>query len=91
MRDKKGFKIIISKVKDVCASISNKMAVIKSVIESLVKEKELFLNISKSFSDFHFIVIDDLERMNDSIRLEEVFGVIDELKICNYVKSYFGD
>lgn len=86
MRDKNGFKIIISKAKDVGAAITNKIAVIKKVIESLVKEKELFLNISKNFNDFHFIVIDDLERMNDNIRLEEVFGVIDELKRCNYVK-----
>lgn len=49
-------------------------------------KSELFLNISKSFNCYHFIVIDDLERMNDDIKLEEVFGIIDELKRCNYVK-----
>lgn len=86
MKDKKKFRAFISKTMDAAAVISNKMAVTKGVIESLVKEKELFLDISKGFNKFHFIVVDDLERMNDSIRLEEVFGIIDELKRCNYVK-----
>jgi len=86
MKDKKGFRVPISKLKDIGAEFSNKIATIKRIVESLMKEKELFLNISKSFSSFRFIVIDDLERMNDDIKLEEVFGIIDELKRCNYVK-----
>lgn len=32
------------------------------------------------------IVIDDFERMNKNISVEEIFGVIDEIKRCNYVK-----
>lgn len=76
----------MSKIKKVGAKFSDKIATMERVIESLVKEKELFLNISKSFNKFHFIVIDDLERMNESIELEEVFGIIDELKRCNYIK-----
>lgn len=86
MKDKKGFRVLISRLTDICAEFSSKTAVIKSVVESLIKEKELFLNISKSFNCYRFIVIDDLERMNDDIKLEEVFGIIDELKRCNYVK-----
>lgn len=86
MKYQKKSKKIITKIIDVGAVLSGKVAFIKETIESLVKEKELFLNVSKFFNDYHFIVIDDLERMNDSIRLEEVFGIIDELKRCNYVK-----
>ncbi len=86
MKDKKKFKIFITKAKNICAMVSDKMAVVKRIVESLVTEKELFFDIAKNFRSFHFIVIDDLERMNDSIMLEEVFGIIDELKKCNYVK-----
>lgn len=86
MKDKKGLKKLISKVKNASAAFSNKLSIINTVIKSLVSEKELFINLSKSFNNFHFIVIDDLERMNNRIQLEEVFGIIDELKRCNYVK-----
>lgn len=86
MKDKKNFKESISKAMDVASVISKKINVAKRVIELVVKEKELFLNTSKKFTDFHFIVIDDLERMNESIGLEEVFGIIEELKKCNYIK-----
>lgn len=86
MKDKKKIRILISKVINAYSTVSGKMATIKGVIESLVTEKELFLNISKGFSDLHFIIIDDLERMNYNINLQEVFGIIDELKRCNYVK-----
>lgn len=86
MKDKIGYSSFLSKVKNVCAMLSKKIDTIKKIVESLVTEKELFLNISKSFNSYHFIVIDDLERMNDSIKIEEVFGIIDELKKCNYVK-----
>lgn len=86
MKDKRRFREFLSKAMDVAAKISSKMAVAKEIIQSLVKEKEMFLDISKSFDKYHFIVIDDLERMNNSIELEEVFGIVDELKRCNYVK-----
>lgn len=86
IKDKQRIRELMSKIKKVGAKFSDKIATMERVIESLVKEKELFLNISKSFNKFHFIVIDDLERMNESIELEEVFGIIDELKRCNYIK-----
>ncbi len=86
MKDKYSIRNIFSKVERVAAFFSNKISVVKSVIESLVQEKELFLKISETFNKIHYIVIDDMERMNENIRLEEVFGIIDELKKCNYVK-----
>lgn len=86
MRDKKKIRRLISKAINAYSTISSRMATIKGIIASLVTEKELFLNISKSFSNLHFIIIDDLERMNNNINLQEVFGIIDELKRCNYVK-----
>ena len=63
-----------------------KIDTIKKFVESMVTEKELFLNISKSFNSYNFIDTDDLERMNGGIKIEDVFGIIDELKRCNYVK-----
>lgn len=86
MKDKKKYIKYISKAIDGFSIFSKTMAIVKNVIGTLLKEKELFLEISKGFNNYHFIVIDDLERMNDNIKLEEVFGVIDELKKCNYVK-----
>lgn len=86
IKDKQKIRVLISKAKKFGAAISDKIATAERIIESLIKEKELFLNISKSFNVFHYIVIDDLERMNNSIELEEVFGIIDELKRCNYTK-----
>ena len=56
-------------------------------VQSIANERELFLLLSKEFSSVHVIVIDDLERMSDDIRLEELFGIIEELKQCNYVKA----
>lgn len=86
VKDKYTIRNILSKAEDVAAIFSKKISNVKSVIESLIQEKELFLKLSKTFNKFYFIVIDDLERMNENIRLEEVFGIIDELKRCNYVK-----
>ena len=48
--------------------------------------KELFLLLSKGFDSLHIIVIDDLERVSDRINIEEVFGIVEELKKCNNVK-----
>lgn len=42
--------------------------------------------MSKEFTFLHIVVIDDLERMNSNMNLEEIFGIIEELKQCNYVK-----
>ena len=46
----------------------------------------MFLLLSKGFDSLHIIVIDDLERVSDRINIEEVFGIVEELKKCNNVK-----
>lgn len=42
--------------------------------------------LSNRFDSTYIIIIDDLERMSENILLKEIFGVIEELKKCNYVK-----
>ena len=42
--------------------------------------------LSKSFQKWHIVVLDDLERISDEINIEEVLGIVEELKKCNYVK-----
>lgn len=59
---------------------------IREVAQSFARERELFLLLSKGFKELHIIVIDDLERMSNNLNLEEVFGIIEELKQCNYIK-----
>lgn len=86
LKDKKGIQKIISRLIDVIAVFSKKVGVAKGILESIIKEKELFFELTKTFQELHIIVIDDLERMNDSISMEEMFGIIDEIKSCNYVK-----
>ena len=86
LNDKTKLVELISKAADAFSEISNKFAITKRAVASFIKEKELFLNISPNFNQYHFIIIDDLERMNKCIELEEVFGIIDELKRCNFVK-----
>ena len=58
----------------------------KDVINSITKERELFLLLSKTFKTLHIVVIDDLERCSDKINMEEVFGIVEELKQCAYIK-----
>ena len=58
----------------------------KDVINNIAKERELFLLLSKTFKALHIVVIDDLERCSDKINMEEVFGIVEELKKCAYVK-----
>ncbi len=86
MKGKHKISDLVSRAMDVGAIISKKMDIAKRIITALVKEKELFINMSKTFNELHLIVIDDLERMNDSVELEEIFGIIEELKKCNYIK-----
>lgn len=86
MKDKGKVSEVVSKMVDAGAVVSEKMALVKNIVSSFVKEKELFLNISKTFKKLRLIVIDDLERMQDNIDLKEVFGIIEELKKCNNVK-----
>lgn len=71
---------------DKISEISDKTKKIKGVINSFIDEKELFIAISKGFSSWHYVVIDDLERLSKNVNLEEVMGIIEEIKGCNYVK-----
>ena len=68
------------------SNVSAAIGQVKEVIQSFAKERELFLLLSKQFEQPHVIVIDDLERMSENLNLEEVFGIIEELKQCPYVK-----
>ena len=77
---------IANNILDGASKIWDKVGQAKEVVQSIANERELFLLLSKEFSSVHVIVIDDLERMSDDIRLEELFGIIEELKQCNYVK-----
>ena len=68
------------------SNVSAAIGQVKEVIQSFAKERELFLLLSKQFEQPHVIVIDDLERMSENLNLEEVFGIIEELNQCPYVK-----
>lgn len=58
----------------------------KKIISTIAKERELFLLLSKGFHSLHIVVIDDVERMSGKVSLEEVFGIVEELKRCPYIK-----
>lgn len=84
--DNNTLKTIITKGVSILATVSKEVETAKKVLDSLVKAKEVFYNVAKQFDKPCIIVIDDLERMKPSIELEEIFGVVEELKKCNYVK-----
>lgn len=77
---------VASEIAEKAGNIFKKLSVGKDAFQSIAKERELFLLLSKSFTSQHVIVIDDLERISEGTRLEEVLGIIEELKQCNYVK-----
>lgn len=58
----------------------------KDLIHSIAKERELFILLAKKLESLHIIVIDDLERMSDKVNLEEVFGIVEELKQCKNLR-----
>ena len=68
------------------AKVWDKVGQARDVVQNIANERELFLLLSKEFTFLHIVVIDDLERMNSNMNLEEIFGIIEELKQCNYVK-----
>ena len=68
------------------SKVSKTIRQIKEVTQSFARERELFLLLSKGFKELHIIVIDDLERISNNLNLEEVFGIIEELKQCTYIK-----
>lgn len=76
----------LNDVADGVSAFSETSEKLKGVINRFVNEKEVFLALSKTFSSLHIIVIDDLERVGENISLEEVLGIVEELKKCNYVK-----
>lgn len=75
-----------TEVLDGISNIWKPVSSVKEVLQSIAREKELFLLLSKGFDSLHIIVIDDLERVSDRINIEEVFGIVEELKKCNNVK-----
>lgn len=52
------------------SKIWGKLGVAKDVVQSITTERELLLLLSKVLTSVHIIVIDDLERMNNSLNLE---------------------
>ena len=77
---------IAGNVLEAVSKVWGKAGQAKEVLQSIASERELFLLLSKEFNTLHIIVIDDLERMSDDINLEDIFGVVEELKQCNCVK-----
>ena len=77
---------IANNVIDGLSKIYETIGQVKEVVQSFTKERELFLLLSKEFKKYHIIIIDDLERMSDNLKLEDVFGIIEELKQCTFVK-----
>ena len=74
------------KVLDACASFSDKIAKVKVAVDSVLAERELFLAMTKKFEEYHIIILDDVERISDSVNFQEVLGIVEELKKCNYIK-----
>ena len=66
--------------------ISEKVDKAKGVVESQLKEKDLFRVMSNRFTKPHIVVIDDLERVSNSVSLEEVLGIVEELRACSFVR-----
>lgn len=85
-REKKKVGKILRRACKTATAICKEIDVARKVLDSFIKEKEVFYNLAKQFDKPCIIVIDDLERMKPSIELEEIFGVVEELKKCNYVK-----
>ena len=77
---------IVNDILERMSSISKKASQVKDIIYSITQERELFTLLSKEFKSPHIIVIDDLERASAQVSLEEVLGIVEELKHCNYVK-----
>lgn len=80
--ERKGTRVVTDKLLTGLLKSSKKLG----FLTSFVKERELFLLLSEKFDYNRIIVIDDLERMNNTISLEDVLGIVEELKQCNYIK-----
>lgn len=86
LKDKKRLRNVLSKLIDIIGVFYNKIGIAKQILDSVIQEKELFLELTNKFKSLHIIVIDDMERRNENVSLEELFGTIEEIKKCNYVK-----
>lgn len=65
-----------------CTEVSN----VSNALAQAISERELFAMTSEKFKKNRIIVIDDLERRKSGLDLEELFGVIEDLKQLNYIK-----
>lgn len=65
-----------------CAEITK----LNGALAQAISERELFAVTASNFKKNRIIVIDDLERRKAGLDLEELFGVIEELKQSNYIK-----
>ena len=65
-----------------CEEIAN----LNDALAKTVSEREMLAVASSKFKKNRIIVIDDLERRKAGLDLEELFGVIEELKQSNYIK-----
>lgn len=74
------------KIFDYVSKVSDKAGTVKEILYNFIDEKEYFATLSRVFRSWHYIVIDDLERKSNSINLEELMGVVEELKKCSYIK-----
>lgn len=77
------------KAGDILQSISDifvKAGQIREIVNKVVSEKEVFFTFSETFKAQHIIVLDDLERISQTIQLQEILGIVEELKQCNYMK-----
>lgn len=76
----------VDKISNWISQVSDKANIAKEILYGFIDEKELFATFSRGFRTWHYIVIDDLERMSRDINLEEIMGVVEELKKYSYVK-----
>lgn len=68
------------------SKLCSKFGKAKDALQSIYNERDVFFLLAREFTSVHIIVIDDLERTSAGINLEEVFGIVEELKKCSYVK-----
>lgn len=75
---KKGLKTV--------SEFSEKLKKVTDVVDGVLSEKELFVMMTEKLREYQFIVLDDLERISESVSLKETLGIVEELKKCNYIK-----
>lgn len=56
---------------------------INTILESRFSELDALVALSQKFETKHVVVIDDLERCKEGLKLREIFGVIENLKQCH--------